>query len=233
MIKIAHARISETGRINGKPGDQTGNEVSVTDIYDRGWLYVFRFKYKYYANEAVTRILECCENPCVGYSQDTRDTLLEQYKQAGAFSLIRTNCNCDCSSLIAAVLRSVKIYVPADMYTAIEKDCLEKTGYFETLVYSENLDLMPGDILLADGHTAMVVQVDKLPGEDSTGKKYAAVTDVFLRAYPEKTDESIRGVIKVDQRVTVSDVTINGFSLIYCEEKHVSGFVSFKHLRAV
>ena len=233
MIKIAHARISETGRINGKPGDQTGNEVSVTVIYDRGWLYVFRFKYKYYANEAVTRILECCENPAIGYSQDTRETLLEQYQQSGAFSLIRTNCNCDCSSLIAAVLRSVKIYVPADMYTAIEKDCLEKTGYFETLVYSENLDLMPGDILLADGHTAMVVQVDKLPGEDSMGKKYAAVTDIFLRAYPEKTDESIRGVIKADQRVTVSDVTINGFSLIYCEEKHVSGFVSVKHLRAV
>ena len=40
MVKIGHARISENGSIDGAKGDQTKNEVCITDWYNGNWLAV-------------------------------------------------------------------------------------------------------------------------------------------------------------------------------------------------
>ena len=40
--KLAGAHIAETGGVDGKAGDQTGNEISVGNFYDAGWQWILR-----------------------------------------------------------------------------------------------------------------------------------------------------------------------------------------------
>lgn len=40
--KLAGAHIAETGGVDGKAGDQTGNEISVGSFYDAGWQWILR-----------------------------------------------------------------------------------------------------------------------------------------------------------------------------------------------
>ena len=105
MIKIAHARISETGQIEGVVGDQTGKEVCITENVVSGWQYVLR------ASDAEKRAViakaarAAAENDKIGYGQKDRLTMWERWKKAGSVSKIKAKCNCDCSSLVAVCVR--------------------------------------------------------------------------------------------------------------------------------
>lgn len=159
MIKIGHARHSETGGKYGKAGDQTGGEVQVTDWYDGNWLNVFRPK-KLLQAEAMANFVEsACVNDNIGYSQDDRLSLYYKYRAYGNAAGIKEKCNCDCSSLIACACIFAGIIVDPDWYTGIMKKEIEKTGAFETLTDDKYLkvpdNLRRGDILLKSGHTAL------------------------------------------------------------------------------
>ena len=165
-ITIAHASISENGTINGQPGDQTGGEVCTRELYNRGWYCVLRPDDSELALKIANRALEIAHNDHIGYSQDDRYSINERYMEAGSFAGITTDCNCDCSSMVSAILRSVGLIVSYYMTTVSERSELIGTGRFEYISYSAGTKLLKGDILLASGHTAVVVRVDPDPVED-------------------------------------------------------------------
>jgi len=161
MVKIGHARSSETKSKNGVAGDQTGNEVCITDWYDGNWKYVFRPNHDTDAKNIVCFVIQCCENDHIGYSQNDRLSLYNAMKKYKQPILIKEDCNCDCSSLVMSALYYAQIIVDKYMYTGTEKHEIESTGLFTTITDEKVLKnpeyLKLGDILLKDGHTAVVL----------------------------------------------------------------------------
>lgn len=161
MIKLVHASISENGSINGRPGDQTGGEVCVRDMYDRGWSYVARPNDAALAVDIQTRAREAAENENIGYGQADRYGLFDYVDEFAPVTLddVDIPVNCDCSSLITAVLAICDIYVPREMWTGVEVGMLQRTKRFEIKKYDRDMKLLGGDILIADGHTAICVNI--------------------------------------------------------------------------
>ena len=102
-VRIGSARMGENGKITGgKPGDQTGKEVSTQNWYahSKGWR-VFRAK-----NAGVgCKIAECMEKICandkIGYNQAQRGTLYAAIKDQGFDpDKLKIKVNTDCSAAV-------------------------------------------------------------------------------------------------------------------------------------
>lgn len=164
-VKIGHAYSDENRSAKGGvSGDQTGNEVKVQNWYNRskGWSIVFRPKNSTVAEKIATAMEQACANSKIGYDQSQRTTLYAKAKEKNwDLSKITSNCECDCSSLVAVCVNAAGIAVSKDMYTGNQKAVLLATGQFEPLTDSEYLTydkyLKRGDILLGTGHTAVVL----------------------------------------------------------------------------
>ncbi len=162
MVKIGHARSSETKSKNGVAGDQTGNEVSITDWYNASWLAVFRPKNKIIADKIASFVEKACTNDNIGYSQNDRLSLYYACAVAGGHvEYITQGVNCDCSSLVACACISAGLVVNPSMSTADEETILMSTNAFDKLSqrqYIQSYDyLKRGDILWKNGHTAVVL----------------------------------------------------------------------------
>ena len=147
---------------NGVAGDQTGNEVSITDWYSAPWLAVFRPTNKIVAERIALFVEKACANDNIGYSQDDRLSLYYACTVAGGYvEYITKAVNCDCSSLVACACISAGLAVNPDMTTAVEESVLMATNAFEKLSqrqYIQSYDyLKRGDILWKNGHTAVVL----------------------------------------------------------------------------
>ena len=157
MVKIGHARSSETKSKNGVAGDQTGNEVSITDWYNAPWIIVFRPKSEIVAEKIASFVERACTNDNIGYSQNDRLSLY--YACAGGHvEYIDHPVNCDCSSLVACACINAGLGVSPSMTTDVEEDALIATKAFTKLTqrqYIQSYDyLKRGDILWKPGHTA-------------------------------------------------------------------------------
>ena len=162
MVKIGHARSSETKSKNGVAGDQTRNEVSITDWYNAPWLAVFRPTNKIIAESIALFVEKACTNDNIGYSQNDRLSLYHAYVvSSGHVEYIAKPVNCDCSSLVACACINAGLAVSPSMCTADEESILMKTNAFEKLSqrqYIQSYDyLKRGDILWKNGHTAVVL----------------------------------------------------------------------------
>jgi hypothetical protein len=162
MVKIGHARSSETKSKNGVAGDQTGNEVSVSDWYNAPWLAVFRPKNEIVAEKIASFVEKACVNDLVGYSQNDRLSLFYAWIAAGKkLDYITHPVNCDCSSLVACACINAGLAVKRSMTTDVEEDTLISTNAFEKLTqrqYIQSYDFLKrGDILWKNGHTAVVL----------------------------------------------------------------------------
>lgn len=162
MVKIGHARSSETKSKNGVAGDQTGNEVSITDWYNAPWHAVFRPKNEITAEKIAAFVEKACTNDNIGYSQNDRLSLYYACAVAGGHvEYITQGVNCDCSSLIACACINAGLKVNPDMTTAVEESVLMSTNAFDKLSqrqYIQSYDyLKRGDILWKPGHTANVL----------------------------------------------------------------------------
>ena len=162
MVKIGHARSSETKSKNGVAGDQTGNEVSVSDWYSAPWLAVFRPTNKIIAERIALFVERACANDNIGYSQNDRLSLYYACAVAGGHvEYISQGVNCDCSSLVACACISAGLVVNPSMTTADEESILMGTNAFEKLSqrqYIQSYDFLKrGDILWKNGHTAVVL----------------------------------------------------------------------------
>jgi hypothetical protein len=70
---------------------------------------------------------------------------------------VTKDCNCDCSSLVAAACIAAGVTVPAGLTTRSEEKALMDTGAFQRIITDVNKSegLMRGDILHKIGHTAV------------------------------------------------------------------------------
>ena len=167
MIKLAHAVYDESGRsTGGKAGDQTGKEVAIWDWYKSGtgWTHVLRAKDKTVASKIAQVAKDITDNNCIGYNQYNR---LSLFKQAQAvnfdISKIKVKCDTDCSAMVAVCINAAGIKISSSICTANQLDAIKATKAFEILNDKKYLTsakyLQEGDILLRQGHTAVVVEV--------------------------------------------------------------------------
>lgn len=164
-VKIGHARSDEHSKAKGgRSGDQTSKEVAIQDWYLRtgGWTTVFRPKELKIAENIATTMEQACLNNNIGYDQSQRTTLYEHAKALSwDITKVKEKCECDCSSLVAVCVNAAGISISKDMYTGNQKAILSATGKFDVLTDSKYLVkadyLKRGDILLAAGHTAIVL----------------------------------------------------------------------------
>lgn len=128
---------------------------------------------------------QACANDNIGYDQSQRTTLFAQAKACGwDLRKIKTSCETDCSALVAVCVNAAGISVSKDIYTGNEREVLRATGKFVILSESKyrtsDIYLKRGDILLANGHTAVALSNGSKAGADSG-------TEESGHAAPEKS----------------------------------------------
>ena len=212
-IRIAHARSSETGTIDGQAGDQTGREVMISDI-TTGWKHVIRACDPGQRIYIAAYAAQIAANDNIGYSQKTRLGLYEAWEAAGRdFTKIRKKCNCDCSSMVACCVIASGTAISKDMYTGNELDTLVGSGAFVTEVFSEKR-LKRGDILLKPGHTAIVVETDQINYQDKI--------DVQCSTYADFKDTNLSGLYAVKEKAYVRDGGGLGYAAIGVLDKYTT-----------
>ena len=175
-IIIGSARIDENGKaVGGAAGDQKqkstpdySGEVSLQEFYvsSKGW-YVLRPKDSAMAQDISGLMRTACNNTNIGYDQAQRLEILN----VGVFTQTKTEC--DCSSLVRAIIKEAAGIDPGNFITSNEADKLEATGLFEKrMKYTAGMKLYEGDVLVtcSKGHTAAVVEGYKRKREISLAK---------------------------------------------------------------
>lgn len=166
-IIIGSARIDENGKAaNGAAGDSkqkstpdyTG-EVSLQNFYvhSKGW-YILRPKDANVAEDIACLMKIACNNPCIGYDQNQRLGIIKY----GVYT--KTKTECDCSSLMRAIIIEATGKDPGNFTTANEADKLEASGLFEKrIAYAAGVTLYEGDVLVSKtkGHTCTVCEGNK------------------------------------------------------------------------
>lgn len=255
-VKIAHARISEHGTIEGTAGDQTGHEVEISDWYSGGWVAVYRPNNEITAGLIALSAEEIADNNCIGYSQADRTSLHRYAALHGYnFGAITENCNTDCSAMVAVCVNSAGIPVSKDMTTRNEDTVLMGTGEFTRLTNTKYLQesrwLKRGDILKKNGHTAIVVcggdsaKYDYVKyhtpiyadyKDDSFTGKYRAISDVYMREGAATTYKAMTVVYEGNPVYCYGYYSKDnrGVEWLYCEYVlngiKYTGFVSGKYL---
>lgn len=186
-VTIGHASIDERGKANsGAAGDQTKKEVYTRSWYKHPWHTVFRPKSATAAEKIAKAMEQACANNNIGYDQYQRTTLFTQAKdKIWDISKVTAKCETDCSALVAVCCNAAGIAVSKDMYTGNEKSLLTKTGAFTVYTASKYVGssdyLKRGDILLGNGHTAIVlsngVNVKTVTSSSTTKPKTVVAKD--------------------------------------------------------
>ena len=153
-VVIGSARCDENGKLTGgKAGDQTGKEVSTQAFYmhTKGWIGL-RAKDSTLADKLAKGMQIACDNPNLGYDQNERLGVVRN----GIETTVKTEC--DCSSLVRAVLKYAGVEV-TNFTTATEKAIIMATGLFDEVKINSAADVTNGMILVTKtkGHTAIVV----------------------------------------------------------------------------
>lgn len=160
-LTVGSARIDENGNISGgKPGDQTGKEVSTQPYYvhSKEWICM-RPKSASVANAIAQAMLQACKNDNIGYCQGHRTTVIEQLRKSGSLAKISAKTEADCSSLVRACCIQTG-FDPGNFNTSSEVSALKASKQFmEPITVTANTTLYNGDILVTKtkGHTVVVV----------------------------------------------------------------------------
>ena len=166
-VILGHAYCDENGGAKGgKAGNQSGRELRFQDWYNRskGWTHVFRAKDPEVRRKLAEAMTAAVNNKKIGYDQGQRTTLYDEAEKKN-FDLgkIKKACETDCSALVSVCINAAGIPVSKDMYTGNELSVLKKTKAFEIFTdkeYTASPDkLEAGDILLGEGHTAIITEV--------------------------------------------------------------------------
>ena len=171
---ISNSGSDENGAYSGgQAGDQTGKEWRMRDWYNRPWTCVLRYPDQKVALKIAQLAIDAALNDHIGYDQSQNRTYLAQLKSVGwEPSKITVNCEADCSAGVCANVTAAGYLIGikalqnhTGTYTGNMRSALTKAG-FQLLTDSKYLTsgnyLLPGDILLNDGHhTATNVTVGK------------------------------------------------------------------------
>jgi len=161
---ISNSGSDENGSYSGgQAGDQNGKEWRMRDWYNRPWNCVLRYPDQKVALKIAQLAIDAALNDKVGYDQSQNRTYLKQLKAVGwEPSKITVACEADCSAGVCANVTAAGhlLGIPAlqnhtGTYTGNMRSALTKAG-FQLLTDSKYLTggdyLLPGDILLNDGH---------------------------------------------------------------------------------
>lgn len=173
---LSHAKLNENGGTwGGTKGDQLmGASITLQDGSSSGplevatelwynnannpWTVMLRHPNTAFANAVGNFAAAIAANENVGYGQDYRNSLLEELNAHNWNLAGISPCGCDCSSMV----RVCCIYAgtdPGDIYTNSEETALTAIGfqaYRDAQYISTGDNLKKGDILLKNGHTAIV-----------------------------------------------------------------------------
>lgn len=166
---IANSGHDENGRYHGgQAGDQTGHEAELKAWYNRPWTVVLRYPDPAVGLEIAKLEIAMCLNPKVGYDQYQRVTYWKELVAADYDpSAIATPCEQDCTGGTTANVKAAGHIlgiqtledIPVDTYSGNMKARFTKAG-FRALTDSKYLTgpkyLLPGDVLLYEGHHAAV-----------------------------------------------------------------------------
>lgn len=162
-VRLAQASKGETGYTGQQAGNQTGSELNIRQWYSRPWDTILRPYDRMLGQQIayVASVLVSCKN--IGYDQSDRTTLYDECARIG-WNLARLSeirpCECDCSSLIAVILRFCGISITKYVNTSSMTVSVQNTGLFDVLrepQYLNNGDyLLPGDIVLNTWHHVAV-----------------------------------------------------------------------------
>lgn len=251
-IEIVHASISENGTVNGKPGDQTGGEVCQRNFYERDWITVMRPRHSETALDLANEAIDAAKNDHIGYSQGDRYSLYDYVADFGVafMSEVDEEVNCDCSSFITTLVAMQGLKIDREMWTGSEEDELMSTGEFTSLPYKSGMKLLKGDILIAHGHTAIVVSVSgseaapepakpKVDYADSfDGRKagiYRPLTSCFIRSGGNREKPILAVASTLDELVNYGYYTLDERGIVWYLVKRgdLIGFVSSKAIYKV
>ena len=164
MVRLAQASKDENGRYtDGKAGDQTGSELNIRTWYNRPWDTVLR-PISVDLGKQIAHVAQILvKSNRIGYDQYQRTTAYDQCSKIN-WDINRINeiglCECDCSSLIAVILKFCGISIPKTAYTGNLTSYLMQTGKFLCLRESKYLVgdryLREGDIVLNTAHHVAV-----------------------------------------------------------------------------
>ena len=178
-VRIGQATADEKGGVKGgKAGDQTGGEVSMSNwSYSSGdnyntWNTVFRAKDASARLRIAQAAIDACNNNHIGYDQNSPDrkSCFKVAQKVGFdLSKITTDCELTCSELanVCIAAAGLKSYLPENKMAYVDslrsklKDSSEFVRYTVSAFTSKNDKLIPGDIIMSDGHTAIVVKTPK------------------------------------------------------------------------
>lgn len=214
MGKLIHARYTENGDSgwNGKAqaGDQTGNEVSVTEFYKAPWDFCLRYFNWELMREFVIIAKKLAGCVKVGYDQSQRNDLYKELKAVNfdvdKFILSGKKCETDCSAFVYACLCCLLPNLRSDKNapTTADMEAYYKDKGFTVLKgadYLNGLKNQTGDILVRAGHHTAIFQSEAdavakfSPALDASLKVIA--TEVLKGTFgnmPERKDKIYRAV---------------------------------------
>lgn len=182
-VRLAQASHDERGAYSGgQAGNQTGTELNIRSWYNRPWDTVIRAKNGIFADRIAVVAQRLCACNRIGYDQSQRTTLYDACDAIG-WDINKLDylplCECDCSSLIAVILRFCGLNISKYVNTSTLVNQLQPTGLFDILRDSKYLTsgdyLLRGDLVLNTWHHVAVC-LDN--GAQSAFKPYAALVAV-------------------------------------------------------
>lgn len=163
-VTIAHAVSSENGTTSGKGGDQTGKEVRIQEWYASGgkWDYVIRAKNEDRRAMIAQNAEAGARNVNLGYSQKDRYSAYDIIKYYGFdYDALNKPANTDCSQMVTTCSNYAGYSIPRDTYTGNMRERYKTVGgfkFYSSKKYTAGYKkLVPGDILLREGHHAATV----------------------------------------------------------------------------
>lgn len=185
-VTLAHAVADENGKgVNGKAGDQTGNEVRFQAWYkrDKGWHTVIRALTKSVRTKMSNNAIAGVKNKNYGYDMNGRYSAFDYLKTKGFdFTKLDVPAEGDCSQMVTTNANYAGIKIARDTTTSTMKSRYLATGKFSLLtdpVYVTKPDyLCVGDILLGTGHTATVVNTIWWLKEDLKPSEKGRTSDI-------------------------------------------------------
>lgn len=184
-VRIAQASKDENGRYTGGQAGNQGGELNIRTWYNRPWDTVLRAIDSNLAAQIayVAQVLVKCL--LIGYDQYQRTSLWDQCEKI-EWNINRINeiqpCECDCSSLIAVILRFCNISIPKTVYTGNMTAHILGTGKFMCLRDQKYLTgdqyLQKGDFVLNTAHHVATVLDNGSKAQAAPFAAYAATVNV-------------------------------------------------------
>ena len=165
---IANTGHDENGKYHGGQAGDQGGEYTLRPWYNRPWSVVLRYPDPMVGLKIAELACAAALNDHIGYDQYQRYTFWDELVKAGYDpSKITKNCETDCTASTTAIVKAVGhlCWIPAlenielETYSGNMLPRFVKAG-FSALTAAKYLKepdyLLPGDILLYEGHHAAI-----------------------------------------------------------------------------